>query len=303
MMTQSKKQFAFIINPVAGNRRYKNIEREIHSYFASTDIEPLIYQTQYAGHATVICRQLAKESYSPVAIIAVGGDGTVNEVVNGIGLYGVPMGIIPNGSGNGLARHLGLPNGLEKVFSIIEKGYSTPVDLVRIGGKYSVNVSGVGFDALVAWRFQDSRSRGLISYIRIAVSEFFKYQPAEYELMIDDKMSRQKAFLISIANSSQFGNNILISPKASVCDGYIDVCVMRLFPKCAILGLLYKLLCRKIYCTPYLKITRAKKVRLKQSCKVYHIDGEVMEGGTLLEAEIVEGALRVIIPEQRKNLI
>ncbi|MCD6186453.1 MAG: diacylglycerol kinase family lipid kinase [Deltaproteobacteria bacterium] len=301
-MTRYKKCFVFIINPVAGKRRHKNIEREIYSYFLSTDIEPLIYQTQYAGHAAVVCRQLA-EQFSPAAIIAVGGDGTVNEVVNGIGLYGVPMGIIPNGSGNGLARHLGLPTNLEKIFNIIEKGYSTPVDLIRIGEKYSINVSGVGFDALVARRFQDSLSRGLISYVRIAVSEFFKYHPEEYELMIDGKMNRQKAFLISIANSSQFGNNILISPKASVCDGYIDLCVISPFPKWTALGLLYKLLCRKINRSPYLKITRAKKIRLKQPGNVYHIDGEVMEGGAVLEAEIVEGAFRVIIPEQRKNLI
>jgi diacylglycerol kinase (ATP) len=301
-VTRFKKSFVFIINPVAGNRRHKNIERKIYSYFASTDIEPLIYPTQYAGHAAVICRQLAKQS-SPAAIIAVGGDGTVNEVVNGIGLYGVPMGIIPHGSGNGFARHLGIPNSLEKVFTIIEKCYSASVDLVRIGKKYSVNVSGVGFDALVAWKFRDSLARGLISYVRIAVSEFFKYHPQEYELMIDGKISRQKAFLISIANSSQFGNNILISPKASVCDGYIDVCVISPFHKCVVLGLLYKLLCRKIDRSSYLKITRAKKIRLKQLGKFYHIDGEAMEGGALLEAEIVEGALRVIIPEQRKNLI
>ena len=301
-MTRYKKCFVFIINPVAGNRRYKHIERKISSYFVSTDIEPLIYQTQYAGHAAVICRQLAEKS-SPEAIIAVGGDGTVNEVVNGIGLYGVPMGIIPNGSGNGFARHLGIPTNLEKIFTIIEKGYSTPVDLIRIGEKYSVNVSGVGFDALVARRFKDSLSRGLISYVRIAVSEFFKYHPEEYELMIDGKMNREKAFLISIANSSQFGNNILISPKASVCDGYIDLCVISPFPKWTALGLLYKLLCRKINRSPYLKITRAKKVRLKQSGNVYHIDGEVMEGGAVLEAEIVEGAFQVIIPEQRETLI
>ena len=301
-MTRYKKSFVFIINPVAGNRRHENIEREIYSYFASTDIEPFIYPTQYAGHAAVICRQLAEQS-SPAAIIAVGGDGTVNEVVNGIGLYGVPMGIIPHGSGNGFARHLGIPTSLEKVFTIIEKSYSTPVDLIRIGEKYSVNVSGVGFDALVAWRFQESRSRGLVSYVQIAVSEFFKYHPEKYELIIDGKMSRQKAFLISIANSSQFGNNILISPKASVCDGYIDVCVMYPFPKYAALGLLYKLLCRKINCSPYLKIKRAKKVQIRQSGKFYHIDGEAMEGGSMLEAEIVKGALQIIIPEQRKHLI
>lgn len=302
MMIRYKKSFAFIINPVAGNRRHEHIERKISSYFVSTDIEPLIYLTQYAGHAAVICRQLTEQS-SPEAIIAVGGDGTVNEVVNGIGLYGVPMGIIPHGSGNGFARHLGIPTSLEKAFTIIEKCYSIPVDLIRIGEKYSLNVSGVGFDALVAWRFQHCRSRGLRSYVRVAVSEFFKYQLEEYELMIDGDMSRQKAFLISIANSSQFGNNVLISPKASVCDGYIDVCVMYPFPKCATLGLLYKLLCRKIDFSPYLKITRAKKVWLRQSGKFYHIDGEAMEGGAVLEAEIVERALQVIIPEQRKNLI
>ncbi len=303
MMSHKKKSFIFIINPISGSRRYKDIERKISSCFASTEIEPLIYLSEYAGHAEDLCRRLVEQSSPPTAIVAVGGDGTVNELANGIGLSGIQLGIIPHGSGNGFARHLGIPMDVDRALVVLCQGLSVPVDMVRIGEKYALNVSGVGFDALVAWKFQHSKPRGLSSYARIALGEFFKYQPETYELLVDGKKSRHQAFLISLANSSQFGNNFLISPKASVCDGYLDLCILHPFPKWTILGLLIKLLCKKIDSSPYLEIIRAKKVCIKQAGEIWHLDGEAMSGGSELQVEVVEKALRVIVPESRQNII
>ena len=303
MMSHKKKSFAFIINPISGNRRYEDIERKISSCFASTEIEPLIYLSEYAGYAEDLCRRLVKQLSPPTAIVAVGGDGTVNDLANGIALSGIPMGIIPHGSGNGFARHLGIPMNVDRSLEVLRQEFSLPVDMVRIGEKYSLNVSGVGFDALVAWKFQHSQARGLSSYVRIALGEFFKYQPETYDLLVDREQSRHKAFLISLANSSQFGNNFLISPRASVCDGYLDLCILHPFPWWAIPGLLIKMMGRKIDQSPYLEIIKAKKVTLQQDGDIWHLDGEAMSGGSELQVEIVEKSLSVIIPESRRKVI
>lgn len=302
-MKYKKKSFAFIINPISGDRRYKEIKRKISSSFAATEIEPLLCLSEYAGHAEILCRQLLQETFPPAAIVAVGGDGTVNEVANGIGLRGVPLGILPHGSGNGFARHLGIPMNIDRALEVLISGYSLPVDVIRIGKKYSLNVSGLGFDARVAWKFQHSQARGLSSYMRITLGEFFKYQPKIYDVLVDGIKSRHQAFLISLANSSQFGNNFLISPKASVCDGYLDLCILHPFPWWAVPGLLVKLLGKKIDRSPYLEIIKAKKVWIKQAGDIWHLDGEAMSGGSELQVEVVERALPVIIPESRQHLI
>ena len=303
MKNQQKKSFVFIVNPISGNRKYKDIEKKISSFFTPTEIEPLVCLSEYAGHAELFCRQLVEQPVPPVAIVAVGGDGTVNEVVNGIGLSGVPMGIIPHGSGNGFARHLGIPTHVDRSLVLLQRGFSQAVDLIRIGEKYSINVSGLGFDALVAWKFQHSQARGLSSYARIALGEFLSYQPETYEVMIDGEKGRHQAFLISLANSSQFGNNFLISPHASVCDGYLDLCILHPFPWWAIPGLLLKMLRRKIDKSSYLEIIKVKKVKIQQDGDVWHLDGEAMCGGSELQVEVVEKALSVIIPESRQHLI
>ncbi len=302
-MSQNKKSFAFIINPISGNRRLKDIEKKISSYFVSAGIEAIIYLSEYPGHAETLSRQMVEQVFPPAAIVAVGGDGTVNEVVNGIGLSGVPLGILPHGSGNGFARHLGIPMKLDRSLALLLQGVKMPVDLIRIGKKYSINVSGLGFDALVAWKFQHSSSRGLSSYARIVLGAFFAYQPETYELQIDGMKSLHKAFLISLANSSQFGNNVLISPRASVCDGFLDLCILHPFHWWAVPGLLFKMLGRKIDQSPYLEIIRAKKVCVKQTGELWHLDGEAMSGGSALQVEVLERVLPVIIPESRQHLI
>lgn len=291
----------FVVNPLAGNGKSETITPLIKSYFSRHSVEPIINLSQYAGHATVICKELIKKK--PSAIIAVGGDGTVNEVVNGIGLSGVPMGIIPHGSGNGFARHLGIPTHLEKALALIKAGYSIPVDLIRIGERYSINVSGVGFDALVAWKFQKERKRGLSSYLKITAKEFLTYQPKKYELTVDGKKSECEAFMISIANSSQFGNNILIAPQASVCDGLLDLCIIKPFPKLFILNMIYWLLKKRIDHNRYVKIIKAKKISIEQQQNIYHLDGEALEGHSMIQAEVVEKSFRVIIPARQKHLI
>jgi len=256
-----------------------------------------IRETEYAGHAKEIAAELS--ALGDTEIIAVGGDGTVNEVVNGIGDSGTIFGIIPSGSGNGLARHLGISMRAKKAMELIKQGHLQKIDLMKINGEYSANVSGVGFDALVAHKFQDSKTRGLLSYAQISMQEFFKYQPATYELTIDGKTYEREAFLISLANSSQFGNNAFIAPKASLTDGLIDVCILKPFPVVATAIVFERVMAKTINNSKFMDIIQGKKIMIKNTAKIYHLDGDPRESKGDLEIEICPGILNLIVPKNK----
>jgi len=296
-MTKKERHITFIINPVSGTTKKKNITKLIQDIFGKSDIGVAVRETEYAGHAREIAAELCSEN---TEIIAVGGDGTINEVVNGIGNSGAVFGIIPSGSGNGLARHLGISMRPKKAMELIKKGFTQNIDLMKINGEYSANVSGVGFDALVAHKFQDSKTRGFISYAQIAMNEFFKYKPQSYQFSIDGKEFEREAFLISFANSSQFGNNAFIAPKASITDGLIDVCILKPFPVVATAVVFERVMAKSINNSKFMEIIQGKKITIKNPAKIYHLDGDPRESINDLEIEICSGILKLIVPEGRK---
>ncbi|MBN2331480.1 MAG: diacylglycerol kinase family lipid kinase [Deltaproteobacteria bacterium] len=300
MQTKNNSQsIMFIINPIAGRGRWEEVQQQINVMLGGGNKELFFHVSRYAGHAEELSRALVVEQ--PEMIVAVGGDGTVNEVVNGIGCSGIPLGVIPRGSGNGFARHLGIPTRLDRALAIIRTGTATPVDMIKINNRYMVNVSGVGFDAQIAWKFHHGQQRGLASYIKITAAEFFTYRPQSYTLTIDGKKRQELAMLISIANSSQFGNNILIAPRASVRDGLLDLCILHPFPLSAVPGLFFWLLRKKIDQCGYLETIKAKKVTISGHGDRYHLDGEAVESNGLLKAEVVEKSLQVIISPHRQE--
>jgi YegS/Rv2252/BmrU family lipid kinase len=297
-MSNSKRHITFIINPVSGTTKKKNIPGLIEEFFADTEIETGIRYTEYAGHAKEIAAELAQSGTTE--IIAVGGDGTINEIVNGMAGTEALMGIIPSGSGNGLARHCKIPMKARKAMEIISNAHVQKVDLMRINGEYSANVSGVGFDAHVAHKFQYSGKRGLASYAKITMSEFVKYKAAEYELSIDGKEMKRKAFFVSLANSSQFGNNAFIAPEASITDGLIDVCILHPFPKISSAIIMERVMAKTINNSKFMEIIQAKKIQIKNTSGIYHLDGDPRENGEHLEIEIMPGILKLIVPEKQK---
>ena len=294
-MTNKKRHITFIINPVSGTTKKKNIPKLIDDTFRNSAIEISIRYTEFAGHATEIAAELSEQGNTE--IIAVGGDGTINEVVNGLKDSGITFGIIPSGSGNGLARHLGISMRTKKAMELIKLGHTQNIDLMKINGEYSANVSGVGFDALVAHRFQNSRTRGLLSYAQISMNEFFKYKPQTYHIDIDGKEYIQKAFLVSFANSSQFGNNAFIAPKASLTDGLIDICILKPFPVIATAIVFERVMAKTINNSKFMDIIQGKKITLKNPNNIYHLDGDPRESKDDLEIEICTGILRLIVPE------
>jgi YegS/Rv2252/BmrU family lipid kinase len=297
-MIKNNRHITFIINPVSGTTKKKNIPKLIEDVFGDSNIEVAIRKTEYAGHAKEIAAELSEQGNTE--IIAVGGDGTINEVVNGIKDSGATFGIIPSGSGNGLARHLGISMRAKRAMELIKLGHTQQIDLMKINGEYSANVSGVGFDALVAHQFQNSKTRGFISYAQISMNEFFKYQPQTYKINIDGKDMEREAFLISFANSSQFGNNAFIAPKASLTDGLIDVCILKPFPVIATAIVFERVMAKTINNSKFMDIIQGKKIVIKNTTNIYHLDGDPRESENDLEIEICAGILKLIVPEGKK---
>ena len=289
------KRILFIINPVSGIGKHKVEEGLITQRLDRTLYIPEIIYTNAAGHATEISRKASTDGVD--IVVAVGGDGTVNETAAGLVGTATAMAIVPAGSGNGLARHLKIPMNVKRAIDIINRGKILKIDTATINDQLFVNLAGVGFDASVAKKFSEAGTRGFSTYLRITNNSYKQYEPKQYTLVIDGKVFKRRALLISFANSSQFGNNTSIDPAASINDGYIDVCIVGKMPYWK--ALLYSplLFLKKFDQTRYVEIIRAKEVVLKRKKgKTIHLDGDPKTMGKELTMRINPLSLNVIVP-------
>lgn len=289
-----KKRVIYIINPNSGVGRKGMLARQIRRETDTSKIDLEVLHTSYHGHAMDLARQ-----YSNIAdaVVAVGGDGTVNEV--GTGLIGsrTALGIIPAGSGNGLARELDIPMRTAQAISVINEMYTRDIDVMRINDRYSLNVAGVGFDAFISHKFAKVKTRGPLQYMNLIAREYPKYTSAQYNITIDGHPLQRNAFLISFANSTQWGNNIHIAPNARIDDGLIDVCIVSEFPAHAIPSLLISLFNQTIDKNRYDEIILAKKIEIAAGRPLYaHVDGEPITITDGAQIEIMPLALRTIVP-------
>jgi YegS/Rv2252/BmrU family lipid kinase len=283
----------FIYNPNAGINiaaRKANILKKLYAVPNSK-----VWETTKPLEATYFTKKAIEENAS--RIIAVGGDGTVNETAAGLVGTSASLAIVPAGSGNGLARHLKIPMNLKRAIEIVNRGNRLKIDTATINDQLFVNVAGVGFDASVAKKFAVAGKRGFSTYLRITTNSYKHYEPKQYTLIIDGKVFKRRALLISFANSSQFGNNTSIDPSASINDGYIDVCIVGKMPYWKALFFAPLLFLKKFDQTRYVEIIRAKEVVLKRSKgKSIHLDGDPKLMGKELIMKINPLSLNVIVP-------
>ena len=219
-MNNEGKKVLFIINRFSGTGFQSKVEGRIIDTCKAHDTECTIEYTQARGHATELAKQAIDNKFD--AVVAVGGDGTINEVAQGLVNSPIPMGIIPKGSGNGLARHLTIPVSVPLSLDRFFDSNVVAMDTFTVNGKLSLNVSGIGFDGHIANLFGKTVKRGLGGYVKITVNEFFQFNEFDIELHIGNEIINRKAFVMAIANSSQYGNNARIAPLASVCDGVFE---------------------------------------------------------------------------------
>lgn len=289
-------EILFIVNPISGTGKQKKLNAILAKALDYNQFSQTIVYTEHAGHATELSRK-AIGQYD--IVIAVGGDGTVNEVVKGLVGSKTTMGIIPVGSGNGLARHLNIPMKMEEAVKVINKQLVERIDTVKINNELSVNVSGVGFDAHVAHKFSKNGKRGSIPYVKIAATEFQQYKTQAYKIVADGKPMFRNAFMISLANSTQFGNNALISPEAKIDDGLVDICIMSEFPKVEAPALAARLFNRTMHKSKFIEIVRARKVEIDTNHPIVcHIDGEPVVFDDMLDIEVQPASLSIIYNDE-----
>jgi diacylglycerol kinase (ATP) len=274
------RKIAFILNPSAGKKRKLNLEEFIRDYFHLKQYK--IFNSFSIARFEDIKREIISEGYTD--IIACGGDGTVNRVAAFACEHNFRLGILPLGSGNGLARSVGISMDLQKALRQIEYGKTKRIDAGILNERMFFCAAGMGFDAHIASLFEKSTGRGLWGYITLIWKEFFSYKNEEYNLIIDNRKINHRAFMIACCNSGQYGNDFYVAPTASMTDGKITISVIRSFSWIQIPYILWKVLQRKAHLHSKVETFHADKISItRQARGQVHIDGEPFE----TEAEIL----------------
>lgn len=298
-----KKRVLFLINPISGIGKQKTVENAVNNEIDHDKIDVEIDYTQYPGHG----RELAKAAIGSFdVVVAVGGDGTVNEVGSALINTTTALAIIPTGSGNGLARYLDIPLKVSRALQVINRLETREIDTLCVNNHVSLNVAGIGFDAHISHRFAKQKNRGPAGYVKLITKEYAKYKSSVYRISIDGKTYQLPAFMITLANSSQWGNNIHIAPQAKIDDGLIDVCIIKEFPIYDGPSLLISILDQSVDQRRYDVVTRAKEIIIEgEKDLVGHLDGEPVELGEKAVIKIHPLSLKVIVPpaDYRKSIL
>ena len=256
---------------------------------------PEVVFTERVGHATELAAKYVAKKAD--IIVASGGDGTVNEVACALVNTGIPMGILPAGSGNGLARCLGISMSYALALRTIIRGNTKLMDVATVNDMLFTSIAGIGFDAFVAQKFSESKIRGMISYMQITLNEFGSYKPQTYNLTIDGVQMEKQALMIVVANSDQFGFNTRIAPMAMVDDGLLDICVVKKMPATQLITVGYHLMKGTLDETGYFEYFRGHNVTIDTiGDPLMNIDGEPKIMTSPANINIKPLALRVIVP-------
>ncbi len=224
-MKNKKRKVRLVVNPASGTTAKHRIARYSADRLIDMGYDVEVVVTEGPGHATALAEEASRLGY--YAVVACGGDGTVNEVATALCDSRTALGIIPAGSGNGLARHLGIPVDIDRSLRVIAENNVIVADCGMANGRPFFCTFGVGFDAAVSERFARQRRRGLIMYLKSAIDEYIGYSPEEYEIEVDGRTIVERAFLVVCCNASQYGNNAFIAPDASITDGLLDLTIVH----------------------------------------------------------------------------
>lgn len=297
-----QRKLIFFYNPISGTKSKTALLDLIKTKTTAAGLSFTIMETNATGDYSFLTSKIKEENITD--IIVCGGDGTVNQVASALLHSGVNIGIIPMGSGNGLALAAGIPKDSSKALEIIFKGHANRVDGFNINEHFSCMLCGLGFDAQVAHDFARQSKRGLITYIKQTFKNFFTAKPYPFILDIDSSRIKTEAFFISIANSNQFGNNVTIAPKASISDGLIDIVVVKKMSKARLLYSLLKQISmgqvtneEKKYHQADILYYQSKAVSIKNPLEApLHIDGDPAKTSKHFEIKVIEKAFLLLQP-------
>lgn len=292
---------AVIINPISGTGGRPDIGRQRAERAAAlldaAGVDGDVFVTEHAGHAHDLT--VAALAQGVDLVMAWGGDGTVNEVASALAFGDTPLAILPSGSGNGLARELGIPLDAGDAFPAALSGHDRRIDAGELNGHLFFNVAGIGLDAQVAQRFAalGSQRRGFLRYVQLTLQEVFAYMPAEYTITTDAGTRRERVLMIAIANGRQYGNGAIIAPDARLDDGRLDVIVIAHRPAVVALTQIPRIFAGKVTSVPGVFAQTSVQVQIEASEPiVFHVDGEPHVGGTSIRGRIYWHALTVRVP-------
>ena len=301
-----KRKILAVINPISGTSNKEFMPETIARCIDPDKFDVVVRFPQHASHATLLTEEAIKEGF--YGVIAVGGDGTINEVAAALRDSSTALGIIPCGSGNGLARHLGIPMNVEKALEIINLDNIEALDYCTANDRPFFCTCGVGFDAHVSQKFAEARKRGPLSYIQKTLVEYLKYRCKTYSIEMNDRVVTENAFVIACGNASQYGNNAFITPRASMHDGLIDVTVIHPFTPLdtAVLGVL--LFTRHIDPDTNINTFRTSELTMhRPKPDVMHIDGEPIMMDADIHIKCHKAGIKIFLPvgdgDEKKSLL
>ncbi len=292
----TKKKIIFIVNPISGNHNKNNFPNLVDNYIDKNKFDYKIVFTERVNHATELTMKAIEDGFEYIA--AVGGDGTINEIAKCLVGKEQVLVIVPLGSGNGLARHLELPFRPERLINeVINNGDVFKMDTATINDIPFISIAGIGFDALIADYFAKDGNRGFITYAKLITEEYPNFIPKEYTLFLDDeKTIKCKPFFVTFANSSQFGYNAEISPKASVQDGLLDVCIFKKPNIIEVPIVATYFIAKQIDKSNFIDIHKAKKIKVIREIEdVVNIDGEAFAMSKDITVEIKPLSLNILL--------
>ena len=295
------KKITFILNPISGTISKAGVPELIDNTIDKDIYDYQLVFTERAGHATEIAA--AEVAKGTDIVVAVGGDGTVNEVGRALVHTNTALAILPCGSGNGLARHLMLPMNLKKSIETINKGVIHDLDYGVINDIPFFCTCGIGFDAFVSMKFAEAGTRGPITYVENVLREGLRYKPETYTITDESGTKMRKAFLISCANASQYGNNAYIAPHASMADGILDIIIMEPFDMFDAPQISMDLFSKTIENNSKIKMLKSSRILVKRQKEGYiHYDGDPVMAGTEIEIHVEHKGIKMVVnPDADKS--
>lgn len=291
----SKKHLVFIVNPRSGVKREKAVQQAIDKRLDTEQFTYEIQHTEYAKHGTVLAKEAAAKGAH--AVVAVGGDGSVNDVVAGLKGTNTALAIIPKGSGNGMARTMEIPLSEYHAIDVINRGNTKMMDVGYANDKPFISNAGVAFDALISKKFAKSTRRGFAVYSWLVTRHMWTYKEWEWDITIDGEPLKHTAFLVNVANGKQFGYNFQIAPSASYTDGLFDVVVVKKFPKFLGGALVVRAMNGTITKSPYVEHFRAREVVISHpKLKLMQTDGDAHDCEDKIHFRMATAAQKVIVP-------
>lgn len=296
-----RRSITVIINPIAGVRPKDEIPGVVHEMLPPDQFDVDIRFTEYAGHASEIATEAVARGAD--SVVAIGGDGTINETAKSLIGSNTALGIVPMGSGNGLARHIQIPLEMKRALQVVRDGHRDVIDYGDVNGHIFFCTAGIGFDAMVSHEFSEKKGRGPINYARSAIEVFAKYNPLTYSIYTDDGKVNERAFLIAIGNAAQWGNNAYIAPRASMTDGLLDITIVKPFQLIEAPQMAMQLFSGHLDENPNVITFRSESIRIvaPQTHCIVHVDGEPFELNGVLIINVHKAGLYVLTPEGPMN--